>query len=154
MISNRKYYVLHVERRWEKNQINLNDESIKRLIDMMSKSKNKNKNFNWKKIASGVFNLKRAHVTIKHISCVKNFWRRHNPTILTSSRKEEVKNILDGNKNSESNSRSEVVERCESQRSAENVITKASVSSHIKRTEEETECVSEFDVNGNFQGTF
>ena len=67
MISNRKYYVLHVERRWEKNQINLNDESIKRLIDMMSKSKNKNKTFNWKKIAFGVFNFKRAHVTIKHI---------------------------------------------------------------------------------------
>ena len=86
---------------------------MKRLIDMMSKSKNKNKNFNWKKIASGVFNLKRAHVNIKHISCVKNFWRRHNPTILTSSRKEEVKNILDGNKDSETNSRSEVVKRCE-----------------------------------------
>ena len=65
-----------------------------------------------------------------------------------------MKNIIDGNKNSESNSRSEVVERCESQRSAENVITKPLVSNHVKRTEEETECVSEFDVNGNFQGTF
>ena len=30
----------------------------------MTKSKNANKKFNWKKIASGVFNLKRAHVTI------------------------------------------------------------------------------------------
>ena len=89
----------------EKNQINLNDESIEQLIDMMSKSKSKNKKINWKKIASGVFNLKRAHVTIEHISCVKNFWRRHNPTILTSSRKEEVKNILDGNKESETTSR-------------------------------------------------
>ena len=121
---------------------------------MMSKSKNKNKNFNWKKIASGVFNLKRAHVNIKHISCVKNIWRRHNPAILTGSRKEKVKNILDGNKGSETNSRSEVVKRCESQRSAEHVITEPSVSDNVKRTEEETESVSEFNANSNFQGHF
>ena len=89
----------------EKYQINLNDKSIKRLIDTMSNSKNSNKKINWKKIASVVFNLKRAHVTIKHISCVKNFSRKHNPTILTSSRKEMVINILDGNKESETNSR-------------------------------------------------
>ena len=63
------------------------------ILDMMSKSKNENKRFNRKKIVYGVFNLKRAYVTIKHITCVKNFWRRHNPTILTSSRKEEVKNV-------------------------------------------------------------
>lgn len=58
-----------------------------------------------KKIASVVFNLKRGHVTIKHISCAKNFSQRHNPIILTSSRKEMVINILDGNKESETNSR-------------------------------------------------
>ena len=120
----------------------------------MRKSENKNKNFNWKKIASGVFNLKRAHVTIKHISCVKNFWRRHNLTILTSSRKEEVKNILDGNKDSETNIRSEVAKRCESQRSAEYVLTEQSVSDNVEKTEEETESVSEFNVNSNFQGHF
>ena len=92
---------------------------------------------------SGVFNLKKAHVTIKHISCIKNFWRRHNQAILTSSRKEEVKNILDGNEESETNSRSKVVERCESQTSAEHVITEPSVSDNVKRTEEETESVPE-----------
>ena len=86
---------------------------------MMSKSENKNKNFHWKKIASGVFHLKRAYVTIKHINCLKNFWQRHNPTTLTSSRKEEVKIILDENKDRETNSRSVVVERCKCQRSAE-----------------------------------
>ena len=121
----------------------LNDESITRLTDMMSKSKHKNKNFYWKKVVPGVFNLKRAHVNIKHISCVKNLWRRHNPAILTGSRKEKVKNILDGNKDSEINSRSEVVKRCESQRSAEHVITEPSVSDNVKRTEEETESVPE-----------
>ena len=46
---------------------------MKRLIDVMSKSKNENKKINWKNIASGVFNLERAHVTTKHISCVKIF---------------------------------------------------------------------------------
>ena len=46
---------------------------MKRLIDVMSKSKNENEKINWKNIASGVFNLKRAHVTTKHISCVKIF---------------------------------------------------------------------------------
>ena len=66
-------------------------------------------------------------MTIKNVSCVKNFWRRHTATILTSSRKEEVKNILNGNKDSEPNSRSEIVERCESQRSAEHVLTEPSV---------------------------
>ena len=96
MRSNGKYCVLHFKRRWEKNQINVY-ESIKHLMDMMSKSKNENKKLNWKKITSGVFNLKRAQVTVTHISCVKNFWRRHNPTILISSRKEEVINILNGN---------------------------------------------------------
>ena len=89
----------------KKYQINLNDKSIKRLIDTMSNSKSSNKKINWKKIACVVFNLKRAHVAIKHISCVKNFSRKHNPTILTSSRKEMGINILDGNKESETNSR-------------------------------------------------
>ena len=55
-----------------KKQIKLNDESIKRLIDMISKSKNETKKFKWKNITSVVFNLKRALVTIKHISCAKN----------------------------------------------------------------------------------
>ena len=67
----RKHCVLHVERRWKK--IKLNDESMKRLIDVMSKSKNENKKINWENIASGVFNLKRTHVTTEHISCVKIF---------------------------------------------------------------------------------
>ena len=98
--------------------------------------------------------FKRAHVTIKHISCVKNFWQRHNPTILTSSSKEMVKNILDGNKESEISNRSEVVERCESQRSPEHVITEPSVSENVKSTEEKTERVSEFNVNSNFKGHF
>ena len=57
----------------DKDQINLNDKSIKRLIDQ-TKFKNMNKKFNWKNIASGFFNFKRTHMTIKHISCVKNFW--------------------------------------------------------------------------------
>ena len=94
-------------------------------------------------------------MAIKHISYIsydKNFWRRHNSTILTSSRKEEVKNILDWNK--ETNSRSEVVKRCESQRSVEYVITESSVSDNVKRMEEETESVSEFNVNSNFQWYF
>ena len=39
---------------------------------MMSKSKNETKKFKWKNITSVVFNLKRALVTIKHISCAKN----------------------------------------------------------------------------------
>ena len=81
---------------------------------MMSKSENENKSFNFKKIAFGVFNLKREYVTIKHISCVKNFCGRLNPTILTSSRKEELKIVLDKNKD-------------ESQRSAEHVLTEPSV---------------------------
>ena len=37
-------------------------------MDLMSKSKNENKKLNWKKITSGVFNLKRAQVTVTHIS--------------------------------------------------------------------------------------
>ena len=148
-----KYCMLHLERRWEKKEISLNDKIIKRLIDMMTKSKNGNKKFNWKKIAYGVFNLKRAHVTIKHISCVNNFWRIHNRTILINSRKEDV-NILDGNKESETNNRSEVVERCESQRSAEPVITEPPVSDNVKRTEEETKRVSEFNVNSNSKRHF
>ena len=65
-----------------------------------------------------------------------------------------MKNILDGNKDSETNSGSEVVERCESQRSAEHVLTEQSVYDNVKRTEEETESVSEFNVNNNFQGHF
>ena len=65
-----------------------------------------------------------------------------------------MKNISDGNEESETNSRSKVVERCESQTSAEHVITEPSVSDNVKRTEEETESVSEFNVNSNFQGHF
>ena len=42
--ENIAYYTL--KGRDKKNQIKLTDESIKRLIDMMSKSENKNKNFN------------------------------------------------------------------------------------------------------------
>ena len=38
-----------------------------------------------------------------------------------------------------------------SQRSAEHVITKPSVSDNVKRMEEKTESVSEFNVNCNFK---
>ena len=86
--------------------------------------------------------------------CVGIISGEDNPTILICSIKEEVKNILDGNKESETNNRSEVVERCESHRSAEHVIIEPSVSENVKRTEEETESVSEFSVNNNFKRHF
>ena len=85
-------------------------------------------------------------MTIKYISCIKTFWRRHNPKILTSSRKEEVKTILDINKESV------VVKRY--QRIAEHVITEPSVSGNVKMVEEKTESVSEFKVNSNFKRHF
>ena len=85
-------------------------------------------------------------MTIKYISCIKTFWRRHNPKILTSSRKEEVKTILDINKESA------VVKRY--QRIAEHVITEPSVSGNVKKVEEKTESVSEFKVNSNFKRHF
>ena len=86
--------------------------------------------------------------------CVGIISGEDNPTILICSIKEEVKNILDGNKESETNNRSEVAERCESHRSAEHVIIEPSVSENVKRTEEETESVSEFSVNNNFKRHF
>ena len=85
-------------------------------------------------------------MTIKHISCIKTFWRRHNPKILTSSRKEEVKTILDTNKESA------VVKRY--QRIAEHVITEPSVSGNVKKVGEKTESVPEFKVNSNFKRHF
>ena len=124
----------------------------KRLIDMMSNSKSENKKIPLEKDRAWCLYLKIAHVTIKYISCVKNFWWRHNPTILTCCRKEEVKNILDGNKENETNSRSEVVEI--SQRSVEHVITEPSVIDICLKWRKKTESVSEFNVNSNFKGHF
>lgn len=70
-------------------------------------------------MASDVFNLNRAHLTIRHITFVKKIWWRHQQTISTKSRKEEVKSILDANKESKTNDTSEAVEACESQRISE-----------------------------------
>ena len=63
-----------------------------------------------------------------------------------------MKNFLDGGKESETNTGSEVAERCGSQRKAEQVITEPSVSDNVKRTEEEAKSESDFNVNSNFKG--
>ena len=82
----------------------------------MIRSQSGNKTFNWGIIASDVFNIKRARLTIKYIICVKKFWRRHQQTISKKSRKRTVKSILDGIKKTKLTT--EVVETCESQRTA------------------------------------
>ena len=88
-------------------------------------------------MVSGLFNLKRAHVNIKLLVVLKISGKE---TIQQSEkalekRKVEVKNVLDGNKDSEIYSRSEVVERCECQRRAEHVINEPSVSFFRKITD-------------------